>query len=177
MWFMCSLRPAGSTPCLLPTPPRGDAVGTVCGAEPSNCTDGTFTRVDARFTGARNYGKVRRRCWWDAGGHGGPRPFDQAQGLRRGFLRRSSLSELLRRGFLRRSFLRRSSGPAAGSSARGAAPLRLNFGRVGRKQRSEAWIANALASAPHQTGRAVFPHPAFRVPCAQAEADAPAGNW
>jgi len=65
MWFMCSLRPAGSTPCLpfgrlralslskrLPTPPRGDAVGTVCGAEPSNCTDGTFTRADARFTGA-----------------------------------------------------------------------------------------------------------------------------
>ena len=52
LWFICSLRPAGSTPCLLPTPPRGDAVGTVCGAEPSNCTDGTFTRVDARFTGA-----------------------------------------------------------------------------------------------------------------------------
>ena len=22
MWFICSLRPAGSTPCLLPTPPR-----------------------------------------------------------------------------------------------------------------------------------------------------------
>jgi hypothetical protein len=52
MWFICSLRPAGSIPCLLPTPPRGDAVGTVCGAEPSNCTDGTFTRVDVRFTGA-----------------------------------------------------------------------------------------------------------------------------
>ena len=52
MWFICSLRPAGSTPCLLPTPPRGDAVGTVFGAEPSNCTGGTFTRVDARFTGA-----------------------------------------------------------------------------------------------------------------------------
>jgi hypothetical protein len=52
MWFMCSLRPAGSTPCLHSTPPRGDAVGTVFGAEPSNCTDGTFTRVDARFTGA-----------------------------------------------------------------------------------------------------------------------------
>ncbi len=47
------LRPAGSTPCLLPTPPRGDAVGTVCGAEPSNCTDGTCTHVDARFTGAQ----------------------------------------------------------------------------------------------------------------------------
>ena len=47
-----ALRPAGSTPCLLPTPPRGDAVGTVFGAEPSNCTDGTFTRVDARFAGA-----------------------------------------------------------------------------------------------------------------------------
>jgi len=46
------LRPTGSTPCLLSTPPHGDAVGTVCGAEPSNCTDGTFTRVDARFTGA-----------------------------------------------------------------------------------------------------------------------------
>ena len=52
MWFIGSLRPAGSTPCLLPTPPRGDAVGTVCGAEPSNCTGGTYTRVDARFTGA-----------------------------------------------------------------------------------------------------------------------------
>lgn len=56
MWFMCSLRPAGSTPCLLPTPRRGDAVGTVCGAEPSNCTDGTFTRADVRFTGAPNFG-------------------------------------------------------------------------------------------------------------------------
>src|SRR3954466_8340742 len=56
MWFICSLRPAGSTPCLLPTPPRGDAVGTVFGAEPSKCTDGTFTRVDVRFAGARNYG-------------------------------------------------------------------------------------------------------------------------
>jgi hypothetical protein len=55
MWFICSLRPAGSTPCLLPTPPRGDAVGTVFGAEPSNCTGGTFTRVDARFTGAPRY--------------------------------------------------------------------------------------------------------------------------
>jgi hypothetical protein len=54
MWFICSLRPAGSTPCLLPTPPRGDAVGTVFGAEPSNCTGGTFARVDARFTGAPN---------------------------------------------------------------------------------------------------------------------------
>ena len=52
MWFICSLRPTGSTPCLLPTSPRGDAVGTVFGAEPSNCTDGTFTRVDARFAGA-----------------------------------------------------------------------------------------------------------------------------
>ena len=52
VWFMGSLRPVGSTPCLLPTPPHGDAVGTVFGAEPSNCTDGTFTRVDARFTGA-----------------------------------------------------------------------------------------------------------------------------
>jgi hypothetical protein len=31
-------------PCLLPTPPHGDAVGTVFGAEPSNCTDGTRTR-------------------------------------------------------------------------------------------------------------------------------------
>jgi hypothetical protein len=57
MWFMCSLRPAGSTPCLLPTPPRGDAVGTVFSAEPSNCTGGTCTRVDARFTGARVYGE------------------------------------------------------------------------------------------------------------------------
>ena len=62
MWFICSLRPVGSTPCLLPTPPRGDAVGTVFGAEPSNCTGGTFTRVDARFTGApilefRSYAK------------------------------------------------------------------------------------------------------------------------
>ena len=47
-----SLRPDGSTPCLLPTPPRGDAVGTVFGGEQSNSTDGTCTRVDARFTGA-----------------------------------------------------------------------------------------------------------------------------
>ena len=54
MCFMCSLRPAGSTPCLLPTSPRDDAVGTVFGAEPSNCTGGTFARVDARFTGAPN---------------------------------------------------------------------------------------------------------------------------
>jgi hypothetical protein len=38
----------------LPTPPRGDAVGTVFGAEPSNCTGGTFAHVDARFTGALN---------------------------------------------------------------------------------------------------------------------------
>jgi hypothetical protein len=52
MWFIGSLRPAGSTPCLLPTPPHGDAVGTVFGAEPSNCTGGTFTRADARFAGA-----------------------------------------------------------------------------------------------------------------------------
>ena len=36
----------------LSTPPHGDAVGTVFGAEPSNCTGGTCTRVDARFTGA-----------------------------------------------------------------------------------------------------------------------------
>jgi hypothetical protein len=48
----CVLRPAGSTPCLLSTPPHGDAVGTVFGAEPSNCTGGTLTRVGARFTGA-----------------------------------------------------------------------------------------------------------------------------
>ena len=48
------LRPAGSTPRLLPTPPRGDAVGAVFGAEPSNCTGGTSTRVDARFTGVLN---------------------------------------------------------------------------------------------------------------------------
>ena len=51
----CSLRPAGSTPCLLPTPPRDDAVGTVFGAEPSNCTGGTLTRVEARFTGAPKF--------------------------------------------------------------------------------------------------------------------------
>ncbi len=56
MWFIWLLRPAGSTPCLLPTPPRGDAVGTVFGAEPSKCTGGTCTRVDVRFAGARNYG-------------------------------------------------------------------------------------------------------------------------
>ena len=43
----CVLRPACSTPCLLSTPPHGDAVGTVFGAEQPNCTDGTFTRVDA----------------------------------------------------------------------------------------------------------------------------------
>src|SRR5215210_9533950 len=59
MWFICSLRPAGSTPCLLPTPPRGDAVGTVCGAEPSKCTGGTFTRADVRFAGAPNFGNER----------------------------------------------------------------------------------------------------------------------
>ena len=41
-----------STACLLPTPPHGDAVGSVFGAEPSNCTGGTLTHVDARFTGA-----------------------------------------------------------------------------------------------------------------------------
>src|SRR5664279_1661951 len=46
------------TPCLLSTPPRGDAVGTVCGAEPSNCTDGTCTRVDVRFAGARIQGPL-----------------------------------------------------------------------------------------------------------------------
>ena len=63
MWFICSLRPAGSTPCLLPTPPRGDAVGTVCGAEPSNCTDGTFTRVDARFTGALTFASFLAHVW------------------------------------------------------------------------------------------------------------------
>jgi len=34
-----------SIPCLLPNPPRDDAVATVCGAEPSNCPDGTFTRL------------------------------------------------------------------------------------------------------------------------------------
>src|SRR4051812_1461744 len=34
-------------------PPRGDAVGTVFGAEPSKCTGGTCTRVDVRFAGAR----------------------------------------------------------------------------------------------------------------------------
>ena len=55
MWFICSLRPVGSTPCLLSTPPHGDAVGTVFGAEPSNCTDGTLTRVEARFTGAPRF--------------------------------------------------------------------------------------------------------------------------
>lgn len=32
---------SGSTPCLLSTPSHGDAVGTVFGAEPSNCTGGT----------------------------------------------------------------------------------------------------------------------------------------
>jgi hypothetical protein len=58
MWFIGSLRPVGSTPCLLSTPPRGDAVGTVFGAEPSNCTVGTFTRVDARFTGALRIDKA-----------------------------------------------------------------------------------------------------------------------
>ncbi len=56
--YMFLLRPAGSTPPRMrdsPPPPRGvpqSRDGTVCGAEPSNCTDGTFTRVDARFTGA-----------------------------------------------------------------------------------------------------------------------------
>ena len=39
----------------LPTPPRGGAVGTVFGAEPSNCTDETLTRVKARFTGAPRF--------------------------------------------------------------------------------------------------------------------------
>jgi hypothetical protein len=47
-----SLRPVDSIPYLLPNPPRGDAVGTVFGAEPSNCIGETFARVDARFTGA-----------------------------------------------------------------------------------------------------------------------------
>jgi len=37
---------------LLSTPLRSDAVGTCFGAEPSNCTGGTFTRVGARFTSA-----------------------------------------------------------------------------------------------------------------------------
>jgi hypothetical protein len=72
-WFICSLRPVGSTPCLpfdglrasslprrLPTPPRGDAVGTVCGAEPSKCTGGTFTRAGMRFAGARVSGRIPR---------------------------------------------------------------------------------------------------------------------
>jgi hypothetical protein len=36
-------------------PPRGDADGTVCGAEPSNRTDGTFIRVDVRFTSAPSF--------------------------------------------------------------------------------------------------------------------------
>ena len=48
----CSLRPVCSTPCLLSTPSHDDAVGTVFGAEQSNCTGGTLTRVDLRFTGA-----------------------------------------------------------------------------------------------------------------------------
>jgi hypothetical protein len=49
------LQPEGSTPCLLPTPPRGDAVGTVFGAEPSNCTGGTLTRVDAQLHGRTEF--------------------------------------------------------------------------------------------------------------------------
>jgi hypothetical protein len=37
--------------------------------------------------------------------------------------------------------------------------------RVGRKRRIERPEANdRLLPTPHQTGRAVFPHPAFRVP-------------
>lgn len=56
MWFICSLRPAGSTPCLLPTTPHGVAVGSVFAAEPSNCTGGNFIRVDVRFTGALKVG-------------------------------------------------------------------------------------------------------------------------
>ena len=58
MWFICSLRPAGSTPCLLPTTPHGVAVGSVFAAEPSNCTGGNFIRVDVRFTGALKVGAV-----------------------------------------------------------------------------------------------------------------------
>ena len=52
--FIAFPQARDSTPCLLPTPPRGDAVGTVFGAEPSNSTGGTLARVDARFTGAPN---------------------------------------------------------------------------------------------------------------------------
>jgi hypothetical protein len=51
MWFIF-IAACRSTPCLLPTSPHGNAVGTVFGAEPSNCTGGTFTRVVTRFTGA-----------------------------------------------------------------------------------------------------------------------------
>src|SRR4051812_26253809 len=116
MWFMCSLRPAGSTPCLLPTPPRGDAVGTVFGAEPSKCTDGTFTRVDVRFAGARNYGK---------------RPQSEcATVVRTVPVRLPDRTE------------------DCADHFQVAARLHPNFGRVGRKQRSEAWIANCLCFPP-----------------------------
>ena len=91
VWFICSLRPAGSTPCLLPTPPRGDAVGTVFGAEPSNCTDGTFTRMCA----LRAHG-IMGRCVEGAGGMLGwrGRPFDGARGLRLRLLVRPDFSRI-----------------------------------------------------------------------------------
>lgn len=40
---MKAFRPAGSTPCLLPAPPHGDAVGMVFGAELSICSGGTLS--------------------------------------------------------------------------------------------------------------------------------------
>ncbi len=40
---------------LLPTPPHGDAVGTVFGGEQPNSTGGTLTRVDATSTGAPRF--------------------------------------------------------------------------------------------------------------------------
>ena len=49
-----SLRPACSIRRLLPTPPRGDAVGAVFGREQFNSTDRTFTCVVASSTGVHD---------------------------------------------------------------------------------------------------------------------------
>ena len=49
------LRPACSTPCLLPTPPCSDAVGMVFGGEQPNSADGTLTRLAPSFAGAPRF--------------------------------------------------------------------------------------------------------------------------
>src|SRR6478735_3441382 len=49
-----SLRPVCSIRRLLPTPPRGDAVGAVFGREQFNSTDRTFTCVVTSFTGVHD---------------------------------------------------------------------------------------------------------------------------